>query len=121
MEETIETISENVWRVPGRTTIDDLEELLDLEIPDTEWDTVSGLVFNICQHVPYEGEKINYENLDFYVERVVGQRIISVTVTKNDVSEIEDSTLDQSDIENSKGIETKDDDASPDYVSGKDK
>ena len=121
MEETIETISENVWRVPGRTTIDDLEELLDLEIPDTEWYTVSGLVFNICQHVPYEGEKINYENLDFYVERVVGQRIISVTVTKNDVSEIEDSTLDQSDIENSKGIETKDDDASPDYVSGKDK
>ena len=71
--------------------------------------------------MPYEGEKINYENLDFYVERVVGQRIISVTVTKNDVSEIEDSTLDQSDIENSKGIETKDDDASPDYVSGKDK
>jgi len=85
-EETIEPISENVWRVPGRTSIDDLVELLEVEIPDTEWDTVSGLVFNICQHVPYEGENVVYENLEFLVERVMGQRIVSVRVTKNEIS-----------------------------------
>ena len=89
-EETIEPISENVWRVPGRTSIDDLVELLEVEIPDTEWDTVSGLVFNICQHVPYEGENVVYENLEFLVERVMGQRIVSVRVTKNQLKDPDD-------------------------------
>ncbi len=92
-EDTIETISETQWRVPGRTTIDDLEDLLSIELPDTEWDTVSGLVFNICQHVPYEGEHIVYKNLDFLVEKVVGQRILSVYLTKSVVNEIDDNEL----------------------------
>ena len=67
--------------------------MLSIELPDTEWDTVSGLVFNICQHVPYEGEHIVYKNLDFLVEKVVGQRILSVYLTKSVVNEIDDNEL----------------------------
>ncbi len=86
-EPSIEEIGENQWRVPGGTSVDDLSDLVGEEIPDTEWDTVSGLVFNVCQHVPYEGENINYSNLIFVVERVQGQRIVSVRVTKTHVEE----------------------------------
>lgn len=82
VEPTIEELSQNSWRVPGRTSIDDLSELVGSEMPDTEWDTVSGLVFNVCQHVPYEGEHLSYVNLEFVVEKVHGQRIDSVRVTK---------------------------------------
>ena len=91
VEPTIEVLSENRWRLPGRTSIDDLSETVDLEIEDTEWDTVSGLVFNVCQHVPYEGERVAYNDLEFFVERVQGQRIISVIVTKADLESNEDN------------------------------
>ena len=29
-----------------------MSEALGVELPDTEWDTVSGLVFNLLGHVP---------------------------------------------------------------------
>ncbi|HMS25341.1 MAG TPA: hemolysin family protein [Acidimicrobiia bacterium] len=87
VEPTIEELGDNQWRVPGRTSVDDLSDLVGAEVPDTEWDTVSGLVFNVCQHVPYEGEVVNYNNLTFMIERVQGQRIVSVRVTKNIVDE----------------------------------
>ena len=41
---------------PGRTPIDEVSEELGVELPDTEWDTVGGLVFNLLGHVPEEGE-----------------------------------------------------------------
>lgn len=85
IEPTIEELGDDTWRVPGRTSIDDLSELVGNEVPDTEWDTVSGLVFNVCQHVPYEGERVSYTNLDFVIERVQGQRIVSVRVTKKPI------------------------------------
>jgi len=104
IEPTIEAIGENQWRLPGRTPIDDLSETVGSEIEDTEWDTISGLVFNICQHVPYEGEKVEYNNLEFFVERVQGQRIVSVLVTKTE-------------IENGENQESANRDASADYSS----
>jgi len=104
VEPAIEEIGENQWRLPGRTPIDDLSETVGSEIEDTEWDTVSGLIFNVCQHVPYEGERVVYNNLEFFVERVQGQRIVSVLVTKKEI--------DQNDNED----EIKRD-ASPDYSS----
>ena len=36
--------------------IDEVSEELGLELPDTEWDTVGGLVFNLLGQVPDEGE-----------------------------------------------------------------
>ncbi|MFN8016067.1 MAG: hemolysin family protein [Acidimicrobiia bacterium] len=105
-EPTIEQLGDNKWRVPGRTSVDDLSETLGVEIPDTEWDTVSGLVFNVCQHVPYEGERVVYDNLEFYIERVQGQRIVSVRVTKTIPID------EQEDVETNSSV-----DASPDYSS----
>src|SRR5262245_26002693 len=49
-EPTIERLPDGRLRVPGRTPIDDVNELLDLSLPSEEWDTVGGLVFNGLGH-----------------------------------------------------------------------
>ena len=54
---------------------------LGVELPDTEWDTVGGLVFNLLGHVPDEGEAVRFQNLEFRTERVQGRRIVSVRIT----------------------------------------
>jgi len=69
-------------RVPGKLPIDDLSEELDMELPDTEWDTVGGLVFNLLGHVPEPGETVKFEGLLFRCERVQGRRIVSVLITR---------------------------------------
>ena len=61
----IEPLVGGGWRAPGRTPIDDVSEVLGRELPDTEWDTVGGLVFNLLGHVPEAGETVRFQGLEF--------------------------------------------------------
>jgi len=79
-EPRVERLEGAALRVPGRTPIDEVSEALGLELPDTEWDTVGGLVFNLLGHVPVEGETVNFQGLEFRTERVQGRRIVSVYI-----------------------------------------
>ena len=80
-EPTIERLPSGALRVPGRTPIDEVNELLDVELPNDEWDTVGGLVFNALGHAPVEGECATVHGLEFCAERVQGKRIVSVMIT----------------------------------------
>ena len=81
-EPAVEHLADGSLRVPGRTPIDEVSEELGVELPDTEWDTVSGLVFNLLGHVPGEGETVRFQNLELRTERVQGNRIVSVLITR---------------------------------------
>jgi CBS domain containing-hemolysin-like protein len=76
----VERLTDGSLRVPGRTPIDEVSEVLGTELPDTEWDTVSGLVFNLLGHVPEEGETVTFQDLELRTERVQGRRIQSVVI-----------------------------------------
>jgi putative hemolysin len=77
----VERLADGSLRVPGRTAIDEVSEVLGVELPDTEWDTVGGLVFNLLGHVPDEGETVRFQDLEFRTERVQGRRIVSVRIS----------------------------------------
>ena len=79
-EPTVEHLPDGTLRVPGGTSIDDVSDELGVELPDTEWDTVGGLVFNLLGHVPEEGECVRFQGLEFRTERVKGRRIVSVNI-----------------------------------------
>jgi putative hemolysin len=81
-EPVVEKLANGVLRVPGRTPIDEVNELLDADLPQEEWDTVGGLVFNTLGHVPIEGECLRVDGLEFCAERVQGRRIVSVIITR---------------------------------------
>jgi putative hemolysin len=81
-EPGLEHLPDGSLRCPGRTPIDDVNEELDVHLPDEEWDTVGGLVFNTLGHVPDEGECVTVDGLLFCAERVQGRRIVSVLVTR---------------------------------------
>ena len=56
-EPEFEQVAERVYRVSGKTSIDDVNELLEVNLPDEEWDTVAGLVLDILGRIPNEGEE----------------------------------------------------------------
>jgi magnesium and cobalt exporter, CNNM family len=78
----VERLPDGSLRVPGRTPIDEVSEILGVELPDTEWDTVSGLVFNLLGHVPEEGETVGFPGLEIRTERVQGRRIESLVIRR---------------------------------------
>jgi putative hemolysin len=77
---SLEYLGDGSLRVQGRTNIDEVNEALGVELPDDEWDTVGGLVFNLLGKVPDEGETVRFQGLEFRTERVDGHRIGSVLI-----------------------------------------
>jgi CBS domain containing-hemolysin-like protein len=84
-EPTVERLPDGSLRVPGRTPIDEVNDLLDSDLPQEEWDTVGGLVFNSLGHVPVEGECTVVDALEFCAERIQGRRIVSVIIRRIDL------------------------------------
>jgi CBS domain containing-hemolysin-like protein len=81
-EPQVEELPGGAFRVPGRTPIDEVNELLDAELPQEEWDTVGGLVLDALGHVPIEGECARVDGLEFCAERVQGRRIVLVRISR---------------------------------------
>ena len=81
-EPLVEPIDANTIRVDAKMPIDEVNELLDVELPHDEWDTVGGLVFGLTGRVPIVGEVVRYDSLEFKTERVTGRRVQKVLITK---------------------------------------
>jgi putative hemolysin len=81
-EPELEQVGPGVYRVSGKAAIDDVNELLEVELPDEEWDTVGGLVLDIFGRIPRTGEETSFEGLRFKAEEVMGRRIAKVLITR---------------------------------------
>jgi CBS domain containing-hemolysin-like protein len=83
---SLEHLEDGSLRVPGRAPIDDVSEALGVELPDTEWDTVAGLLFNLLGRMPDEGECATFKGIELCAEKVQGRRIVSVVIRRRDES-----------------------------------
>jgi magnesium and cobalt exporter, CNNM family len=75
-------VADGVYRVSGKTPIDDVNELLGTELPDGEWDTLGGFVLDLFGKIPESGEEVSFQGLTFKVEEVRGRRIATVLITR---------------------------------------
>jgi putative hemolysin len=76
--------------------IDELNEIIDVDWPAEDWDSVGGLLFNQLGHVAHEGETVEYSHHLLRAERVKGRRIGRVRITRLPDTEHDDD-LDPSD------------------------
>lgn len=80
--------------VAGDMTLSDLENVIGIELTDDDYDTIAGLVIQLLDRVPEEGEKpsVQYKNLDIKVLRVQERWISKVLIHIN--PEINESETD---------------------------
>ena len=50
----------------GKASIDDVNELLDVELPDEEWDTVAGLMLELFGRIPKSGDEVDVPGADVH-------------------------------------------------------
>ncbi len=82
------------FMVDGRVSIDDLDEVLETDLPADDWDTLGGLVFNTLGHVPVEGDHIVSHGWTFTVREMEGRRIKRVEITRHLESDDDDDSVD---------------------------
>ena len=75
--------------VAGDMTLSDLENEIDIELTDDEYDTIAGLVIQLLDRIPEEREKptVSYKNLDIKVLQVHERHISKVMIHINPVVE----------------------------------
>lgn len=80
-----EVIDDNTFRVNGNMTIYDFEKIVKVEIPEGDYDTISGYLIEQLGRIPNEKEKplIETENATYKIEKYKDQRIWLVKVCKN--------------------------------------
>lgn len=80
-EPLVERQRDGTLRVDGRILISELNDIAGLELPEGDFDTVAGLVFDRFGRVPAEGERTDADGYLLTVERVQARRITRVHVT----------------------------------------
>jgi magnesium and cobalt exporter, CNNM family len=83
-EPNVEPLPDGGYRVNARLGIDEVNDLLGVELPDTEWDTIGGLLFNLVGRVPTEGQEVEVQGLRLRAERVQGHRVGRVRIHRVD-------------------------------------
>ena len=68
----------------ARLDIDDLNLILNIELPRDGYETLGGFIYNHLGRVPGPEETFVFENLTLWVEEVVGQRITTVRIVKQE-------------------------------------
>ncbi|MCQ2588791.1 MAG: hemolysin family protein [Treponema sp.] len=81
--EDIITVNENVWLCDARIDLDDLNETIEAEFPNEDFDSLGGFVFDIFGKVPVKYEKASWNNYDFIVQDMEGHRINVIKVIRN--------------------------------------
>jgi CBS domain containing-hemolysin-like protein len=83
IESTISSVAPGEWRVMGKAEIGEVNEQLQMNIPDTgEYDTFSGYVMNRTGRIPREEEEIPLGEFTAIVKTRKGNRIIEYKVCK---------------------------------------
>lgn len=80
----LEEIAPNKWRIAGSTSLDEVAEKLEVELPLDEYDTFSGYVFGMYGIVPDDGSifEIESDGLVIRVIEIKEHRIKYAIVTK---------------------------------------
>ena len=84
-DEEISQVSDNTFTVDGTTSVYEVSDLLDIELPEGDYDTLAGYIVSTLGRIPTENEHptVTFENVEFTVEQVTERRISKVRVVKN--------------------------------------
>lgn len=80
-----EIIDENTFLINGDLSIYDVEKILDITIPDGDYDTISGYILDNINKIPYDEENVIFETeeLTYKIENLKNNRIIKIKVCRN--------------------------------------
>ena len=84
--EDIIEIGDGVYLCEARVDLEALSELLTIDFPLDDFDTLGGFVFDLFGKIPVKFEKAVYEGMDFVIQDMDGHKINTVKiVTKGQI------------------------------------
>ena len=79
-EDDIVRLKHGQYKVNATLLIETLQDFLETEHNQENYDTVGGLIYDLVGCVPDEGQKVKWNDIEFEILKVEGQRILTVKV-----------------------------------------
>jgi len=79
----IEEIGEGELLVNSRVALEDINQLMHIDLPQEEYDTIGGLVFHLFGYIPDKDETIEFSDVTFTVKDVEKNTIKRVLIKAN--------------------------------------
>lgn len=79
---TIISLEDGSWLAPGNTSLEELEELLNIPFNAETAITLGGFMTEQLQHLPKKGERLEYADYVFQVQKATSRRILQVLIFK---------------------------------------
>ena len=70
------------WLVDGRMSVDDVRDRLDIDLPEGEYVTLGGFLFDGFGHIPAEGELLTVDGWELRVAEMDKRRIAKVVARR---------------------------------------
>ena len=80
--EEVVPAGEGVWICDARINLEDLNEEIGTQVPDEDFDTLGGFVFDLFGKIPGRYEKTEWDGYEFVIQSVDGHKIRQVKVVK---------------------------------------
>ena len=81
-EPFVEFVSENEYVFDARVDLDDLNRLMNVDLPTEDSDTLGGFIYAELGKVPAVGDRVAFDDLGLTVESVAGRRILKVRIER---------------------------------------
>jgi len=81
-EKLVEKVNQYEYIVDAKMDIDDFNDLMDMELDDTDYETLGGFLYAQLDKIPNVGDTITYQHVTFTVMSTRGRRITKVRVVR---------------------------------------
>ena len=83
-EPTVVRVDATRWLVDGRASVDEIRERMGIDLPDGEYVTLGGFLFDGFGHIPVEGESLDVDGWELRVTEMDKRRIARVVAKRPD-------------------------------------
>jgi len=90
-EKEFEVINEYTFQIDGGMRIEEVNEEMELELPEGDYETVAGFVLHLLGHIPKTNEQLRYKGLKLVITEMRGLKIEKILLTKEKASNVSTS------------------------------
>ncbi len=81
-EKDFEVINEYTFQVDGSMRIEEVNQEMDLDLPEGDYETVASFVLHLLGHIPKQNEQLRYRGLKLVITEMRGRKIEKILLTK---------------------------------------
>jgi putative hemolysin len=82
IEKEYEVINEYTFQIDGSMRIEEVNEEMELELPEGDYETVAGFVLHLLGHIPRTNEQLKYKDMKLVITEMKGLKIEKILLTR---------------------------------------